>query len=155
MEAAPQADDEWAVHALNIHGTFFERAVAQVVARQQPWRGLELSRRVFFESHVTEALPGRGRGARRGGGCGLYVAARMQVAVRESRQTLADWLTDLWDEIPGLPASPTSLGTRLGFTTESLRPRSAASRRAMRRRRNHRRLAPASMQPRLGVELAC
>lgn len=48
MEAPPQADDEWVVHALNIHGTFFERALAESVARRQPWRVVDTQVPVEF-----------------------------------------------------------------------------------------------------------
>ncbi len=34
----PQNDDEWTIHALNIHGTFFERWCERVVAESAPWR---------------------------------------------------------------------------------------------------------------------
>jgi hypothetical protein len=38
MALTPKNDDEWTIHALNIHGLFFERWCEQVVANTKPWR---------------------------------------------------------------------------------------------------------------------
>jgi hypothetical protein len=34
----PESEHDWTIHALNIHGAFFERWAAEVIARQPGWR---------------------------------------------------------------------------------------------------------------------
>ncbi len=38
MNAEPITNEGWTIHALNIHGTFFERRCQQVIARAKEWR---------------------------------------------------------------------------------------------------------------------
>lgn len=77
MAPTPTSQDDWTVHALNIHGVFFERRCASVIAATEnwtlvscnypveypapngPWRGKESSldiraRRVFADGHVVD-----------------------------------------------------------------------------------------------------
>ncbi len=34
----PHSDEEWTIHSLNIHGTFFERWCQRVIAETPPWQ---------------------------------------------------------------------------------------------------------------------
>ncbi len=38
MNIEPTTNEEWTIHALNIHGTFFERRCQQVIAQAKGWR---------------------------------------------------------------------------------------------------------------------
>ena len=38
MSIGPTSQEDWTVHALNIHGVFFERRCAEVVASVPDWK---------------------------------------------------------------------------------------------------------------------
>lgn len=53
MPQLPTTQDEWSIHALNIHGVFFERRCAHLVAEVDDWK-------VIFTNYPVEFPPPNG-----------------------------------------------------------------------------------------------
>lgn len=53
MNQLPVSQDEWTVHSLNIHGVFFERKCASVVATVPNWRVVSTNYPVEIQGRVT------------------------------------------------------------------------------------------------------
>jgi len=51
--ADPQTEDNWTVHALNIHGEFFERWCAQIIREANPWRLVTTNYPVSVDAHQS------------------------------------------------------------------------------------------------------
>jgi hypothetical protein len=49
----PKTDDEWTIHALNIHGLFFERWCQQVIREQAGWKLKAINYPVEFPRATT------------------------------------------------------------------------------------------------------
>lgn len=50
---APQTEDEWTIHSLNIHGEFLERWCAQVVRHTSPWQLVTTNYPVAADGHQS------------------------------------------------------------------------------------------------------
>jgi hypothetical protein len=48
MSQEPQANDEWTIHSLNIHGIFFQRWCKVVIAHSNGWKHLHSEYPVEF-----------------------------------------------------------------------------------------------------------